>query len=114
VDSLRQAAQSRYQESADTLQRELEETEAQLNDLEENQGEQNVLLLSPEQEVAITRFQDEKLRIRKQLRDVRHQLDSDIEGLGSILKFLNIALLPLMLVLLVFGWRYIRSINHWR
>jgi ABC-type uncharacterized transport system involved in gliding motility auxiliary subunit len=114
VDSLRQAAQSRYQENADALQRELEETEAQLNDLEENQDDQNVLSLSPEQEIAITRFQDEKLRIRKQLRDVRHQLDRDIEGLGSILKFLNIALLPLMLVLLVFGWRYIRSINHSR
>lgn len=114
VDSLRQAAQSRYQESADTLQRELEETETQLSDLETSQGNQNILSLSPEQEIAVIRFQDEKLRIRKQLRDVRHQLDSDINGLGSILKFLNIALLPIMLVLLVFGWRYVRSLNHAR
>ena len=42
-------------------------------------------------------FQEEKLRIRKELRDVRHQLDKDIESLGSQLKFLNILLMPLLL-----------------
>ena len=114
VDSLRLAAQSRYQESADTLQRELEETEAQLNEIESSQNDQNLLALSPEQEMAITKFQDEKLRIRKQLRDVRHQLDKDIEGLGSTLKFVNIALVPLLLVLGIFGLRYHRGTRFTR
>ena len=109
VESLRLAAQSKYQKSADTLQRELEETEAQLNEVESSQSDQNLLALSPEQEQAITQFQDEKLRIRKQLRDVRHQLDKDIEGLGATLKLINIIVLPLLLVLVIYAMRYTRG-----
>ena len=109
VESLRLAAQSKYQKSADTLQRELEETEAQLNEVESSQSDQNLLALSPEQEQAITQFQDEKLRIRKQLRDVRHQLDKDIEGLGATLKLINIIVLPLLLVLGIYAMRYTRG-----
>ena len=109
VESLRLAAQSKYQKSADTLQRELEETEAELNEVESSQSDQNLLALSPEQERAITQFQDEKLRIRKQLRDVRHQLDKDIEGLGATLKLINIIVLPLLLVLVIFAMRYTRG-----
>ena len=111
VESLRLAAQSKYQKSADTLQRELEETEAQLNEVESSQGDQNLLALSPEQEQAITQFQDEKLRIRKQLRDVRHQLDKDIEGLGATLKLINIIVLPLLLVLGIYAMRYTRGMR---
>ena len=109
VESLRLAAQSKYQKSADTLQRELEETEAELNEVESSQSDQNLLALSPEQEQAITQFQDEKLRIRKQLRDVRHQLDKDIEGLGATLKLINIIVLPLLLVLVIYAIRYTRG-----
>ena len=109
VESLRLAAQSKYQKSADTLQRELEETEAELNEVESSQSDQNLLALSPEQERAITQFQDEKLRIRKQLRDVRHQLDKDIEGLGATLKLINIIVLPLLLVLGIYTMRYTRG-----
>ncbi len=111
VESLRLKAQSKYQESADTLQRELEETEAQLSEVESSQSDQNLLALSPEQEQAITQFQDKKLRIRKQLRDVRHQLDKDIEGLGATLKLLNIIVLPLLLVLGIFAMRYTRGVR---
>ena len=109
VESLRLAAQSKYQKSADTLQRELEETEAELNEVESSQSDQNLLALSPEQEQATTQFQDEKLRIRKQLRDVRHQLDKDIEGLGATLKLINIIVLPLLLVLVIYAMRYTRG-----
>ena len=109
VESLRLAAQSKYQKSADTLQRELKETEAELNEVESSQSDQNLLALSPEQEQAITQFQDEKLRIRKQLRDVRHQLDKDIEGLGATLKLINIIVLPLLLVLVIYAMRYTRG-----
>jgi ABC-type uncharacterized transport system involved in gliding motility auxiliary subunit len=109
VESLRLAAQSKYQKSADTLQRELEETEAELNEVESSQSDQNLLALSPEQEQAITQFQDEKLRIRKQLRDVRHQLDKDIEGLGATLKLINIIVLPVLLVLVIYAMRYTRG-----
>jgi ABC-type uncharacterized transport system involved in gliding motility auxiliary subunit len=42
-----------------------------------------------------------KITIRKSLRDVRHQLDKDIESLGNWLKLVNIALAPLILILML-------------
>ncbi|MEX2327070.1 MAG: Gldg family protein, partial [Pseudomonadales bacterium] len=101
VQDLRREAEGRYLESANDLQARLSETERKLSELEAERNENNLLALSPEQEAALDRFQQEKLRIRKQLRDVRHQLDRDIELLGTTLKFLNIFLLPLMLTLML-------------
>jgi ABC-type uncharacterized transport system involved in gliding motility auxiliary subunit len=67
------------------------------------------LNLSPEEESALLQFQEEKLVIRKQLRDVRHQLDKDIEQLGSTLKFVNIALVPILLTLLLLAINVLRG-----
>ena len=51
-------------------------------------------MLTPEQQAELERFQQERLRIRKELRDVRRSLDVEIERLGTVLKVLNIALVP--------------------
>ena len=53
---------------------------------------------------------EQKIQIRKSLRDVRHQLDKDIEKLGNLVKFGNIVVAPLILVLfLMLGRRLLRS-----
>ncbi len=101
VENLRRAAEERFQDTEKQLQERLKETQQQLNELQQQNGEGNQLLLSPEQNQALQRFQDEKLVIRKQLRDVRHQLDKDIEQLGTLLKLVNIALIPLLVVIVV-------------
>ena len=101
VQDLRREAEARFLESANDLQGRLAETEAKLSALQAGQEGEAVLGLSPEQEAELLSFQEEKLRIRKQLRDVRHQLDSDIDTLGSTLKFLNIALIPILLTLIL-------------
>lgn len=102
VQNLRREAEARYLASADDLQAELAETERKLAELEAERTENNLLSLSPEQEAAIDQFQQEKVRIRSELRDVRYQLDKDIEALGATLKLLNVILLPLVLTLLLF------------
>ena len=53
-------------------------------------------------------FQDQKLRIRKELREVRHRMDSDIERLGMVLKVVNIVVAPVLLTLALFGWHRLR------
>jgi ABC-type uncharacterized transport system involved in gliding motility auxiliary subunit len=58
-------------------------------------------MFSAEQELELKNFQAEKLKIRKQLRDVQHQLDQDIENLGTSLKLINIFFIPLCICLLV-------------
>ena len=108
VEKLRRDAESQYLQSAEDLQVRLSETERQLEELESARVSDGLLTLTSEQEAALGRFQDEKLRIRKELRDVRHQLDKNIEDLGSSLKFLNILLLPLLLTGLLVGVRVLR------
>ena len=108
VQDLRREAEASYLNSANDLQAQLAETERQLGELESSRDEQNLMGLSPEQEAALVRFQQEKLRIRKALRNVRHQLDKDIEMLGSTLKFMNIVLMPLVLTFILLVLKYLR------
>ena len=105
VEELRLFAEAKYLKNAEELQMRLSETERQLSELETARVDQGVLTLSSEQEAALTNFQEEKLRIRKDLREVRHSLDQDIEQLGGRLKFINIILMPLLLTLALFGIR---------
>lgn len=107
VEELQRQAENRFRETEEMLQSRLAETEAQLAELQSPDPEQ-ALELTAEQQAALQGYMQEKLRIRKELREVRYQLNADIEALGRTLKFLNIALVPLLLTLGVLGlwfWR---------
>ncbi len=101
VDALTVDAERKFREQEQLLQQELDETEQQLAQLQSQQSEGSALVISPEQQAAIDQFVDKKIEIRKRLRDVRHQLDKDIETLGNWLKFINIAVAPLVLMLVL-------------
>ena len=68
----------------------------------------SALVLTVEQEDALASFVAKKLEIRKQLREVQHQLNKDIESLGTTVKLLNIVVFPLLLTfgLAIFARRY--------
>ncbi len=108
VQDLQRQAEAEYLENAEDLQAQLTETERKLTEMQSTRESGNVLSLTEEQESALIEFQNEKLRIRKQLRDVRHQLNQDIEQLGTTLKFLNIALIPLLLTLALLVINFLR------
>ena len=77
--------------------------------LQNQRDDINALVLSPEQEAEIQKFQQEKLSIRKELRKVRHNLNLDIERLGTTLKFINIGLVPLVISILALALSIVRS-----
>lgn len=99
VDELRRQADDRLRATEKELDQELKDTERKLSELEAGRANQNSLVLSPEQEAELTRFQQERARIRKQLREVRRSLDVEIESLGTALKILNIALIPALIAI---------------
>jgi ABC-type uncharacterized transport system involved in gliding motility auxiliary subunit len=101
VDELTFIAEQKFREQEKILQQQLEETEQQLLQLQNQQVEVGALVISPKQQLAIDEFMQKKANIRKSLRDVRHQLDKDIESLGNWLKLVNIAIAPLILTLLL-------------
>lgn len=109
VEALRRNAEEQFLAQQQVLQEQLQETEAKLLELEQVRGDADSAILSEEQELELARFQDEKIKIRKELRDVQHQLDRDIESLGTELKMINIFLVPLLLTLLLVLMRVIRK-----
>ncbi|ACO80060.1 hypothetical protein AvCA_39200 [Azotobacter vinelandii CA] len=112
VEALQREAEARFREKEEVLQQRLEQTERQLAALQQGEEPGKVLELSPEQQATLQQFLQEKLRIRKELREVRYQFNADIEALGRTLKFLNIALVPMLLTLgalAVWLWRRRRA-----
>ena len=100
VDELRRQADDQLRAKEQELDQELRETERKLSELEsERTSNQGSLVLTPEQEAELARFQQERVRIRKELRDVRRSLDVEIERLGTVLKVLNIALVPALIAI---------------
>jgi ABC-type uncharacterized transport system involved in gliding motility auxiliary subunit len=103
VMELQREADLRLREEETQLLENLQQTEAQIAALSSTQdGNQ----LSEEQRAEIARFNEQQLETRRRLREVQLQLNQDIERLGSVLKFVNTALVPIILiaVVLLLGW----------
>ena len=100
VEALQREADARFRETEQQLQAELAETERRLVELQSARDDTSSLLMSPEQEEELRRFQDEQLRIRQELRTVQRNLDSSIERLGITLKVMNIGAVPLALTVI--------------
>ena len=108
VDALQRTAEVKFREQEAELQQRLAATEQQLASLQQSEDPAQSPQLTPEQQATLQQFMAEKVRIRKELRDVRFQLNADIDALGRSLKLANIALMPLLLtvgVLLLWFWR---------
>ena len=95
VNELRQDAELRFREKERELLQRLEETEARLSELRTGEGDE--IVLTEDQRSAIIEFTKERVRIRRELRDVRHSLRRDIEALETSLKFINIGLVPIVI-----------------
>lgn len=108
VEALQRDAEVRFRAKEQVLQQRLADTEQKIAALQRGEDPSKALELTPEQQATVQQFLQEKLRIRKELREVRYQLNADIEALGRTLKLLNIVLIPLVLtfaVLAAWLWR---------
>jgi len=104
VDELERQASERFRAEEERLLVKLEETEARLMELNTEPDPAVSMVepieLTPEQQAEIDKFERERMEIRKNLREVQHRLNKDIEVLGTRLKIINIALIPFLLVVL--------------
>jgi ABC-type uncharacterized transport system involved in gliding motility auxiliary subunit len=98
VDKLRRDADAKFRETEKELQAQLSETERKLGELQAGRNDKSSMLMNSAQQEEIQRFLGEQVRIRQQLRSVRHELDQDITNLGTTLKVLNILVMPVVLI----------------
>ncbi len=103
VEQLQSEAEKRFLDKEKALQARLQDTERKINDLQSKKQGNDALILSSEQQQEIEKFREEQVKTRKELRAVQHELRGSIESLGSTLKFINIGLIPILILLLALG-----------
>lgn len=109
VEALKRRAEERFRVKESELQAQLIETEQRLSALQGQHSDGGSPLLAPEQEAELQRFQQQKLRIRKELRDVQLGLNQDIEALGMRLKLINMLGMPLLVSLFALAFAWLRA-----
>ncbi|MDO9319454.1 MAG: GldG family protein [Gammaproteobacteria bacterium] len=106
VLDLQREADDRLREEERVLMDSLKETEMQIAALNANREGNEIL---PEQQAEIDRFYEQQLETRRRLREVQLELNQDIERLGAMLKFINTALVPILLIIIALLLGYARG-----
>ncbi|MGH8172948.1 MAG: Gldg family protein [Rhodanobacteraceae bacterium] len=109
VEALKRNADERFRAKESELKKELTDTEHKLTELQSAKSKDQAQILSPEQKAEVEKFLKRKLEIRKELRQVRRQLDAEIEALGARLKLVNIVLMPLLVTFAALGFAWWRN-----
>ncbi|NII11678.1 Gldg family protein [Oleiagrimonas sp. C23AA] len=110
VQQLRRAADQKFRVKERELEKELVATEHSLAALQPAKDSASNAPDDPNRKHQIDQYLKRKLEIRRQLREVQHQLDAEIDALGARIKAINILLVPALVVLagLIFAWRRAR------
>jgi ABC-type uncharacterized transport system involved in gliding motility auxiliary subunit len=114
VRALQAAADRKFLVKKRELENELYETQRRLSELQPGKGAATASTASAQQRKEVEQYLQRKLAIGKELRDVQHQLNAEIDALGLRLKFINIILVPALVAIfgLVFGWRRTRRVRR--
>jgi ABC-type uncharacterized transport system involved in gliding motility auxiliary subunit len=108
LDRVAKEAEFKFRTVEQELIDRLDETENRLSDLQARREDPNSPELTPEQQKELEKFLEEKVRIRRELREVQFRLRHDIERLQSMIRFVNIGLVPLTIALLALGIWFFR------
>ncbi len=95
VEAMRRTAEQKFLSEERKLKESLEKSKSRIAELESRAPAGGGNLLTPEQQAEIQSVRAQVLQTRKQLRDVQHNLNRDIDNLESRLKFANVGLMPL-------------------
>ncbi|MFO1242589.1 MAG: Gldg family protein [Rickettsiales bacterium] len=101
VSKMRQEAEKRYHAEEQRLKKKLSEIESNMRAISKEKEEGGALFSDAEQK-EMKNFRSEMLYTRKQLRDVQRGLQEDINALGTRLQWINIGLMPAIILLLSF------------
>jgi ABC-type uncharacterized transport system involved in gliding motility auxiliary subunit len=109
VDKMEAAAQDKYQSKIDELETGLTQARQKLSELQSAKQSDQRSVLSPEQQAEIKKFQENEAQIDKQLKQVRKELRQEIDSLQNWLKWLNIALMPVVVTCIGLGLAFFKK-----
>ena len=101
VREMQARAQEQYLGRLKALEDDLQKTTGKLQELQKSGGAaaKGALIMTPEQQAEIEKFRTRVTETRKELKELRKNLRQDAEALVFWTKLLNIALMPLLVVL---------------
>jgi ABC-type uncharacterized transport system involved in gliding motility auxiliary subunit len=109
VDKMEAAAQDKYQSKIDELETGLTQARQKLSELQSAKQADQKSVLSAEQQAEIKKFQENEAQIDKQLKQVRKELRQEIDSLQNWLKWLNIALMPVVVTCIGLGLAFFKK-----
>ena len=109
VKEMQAQANARFQQEIAKLQKEADEANQKLNELQgKKQGNQR-FVLSKEQQEEMEKFKQSRAEANKKLKKVRRELAQDIESLELKTKVINIAGMPILVAMLGIGLAVVRK-----
>lgn len=98
VKQMQAKAEAAYQTKIKGLESSLSEAQTKLNELQRAKADKGgqQLILSPEQQQEIANFRNKEREVKLQLKEERKKLRIDIDSLENSVKWLNIALMPVL------------------
>ena len=99
VDEIRRDSDQKFRAEEQRLQRELDTAQSRINELQREKTDDQLLILSAEQQAEIDRITEQQVETRKKLRQVKLDLKKDVELLGMKVKLANVALLPVVITI---------------
>ena len=101
VEKIQKEAEQRFRSKEQELLEKLNNYQSKLENIQKGSGEgEENTLLTKEENLEIDKFREEMIFVRSELRKVQNALRKDIEKLDSTLKFFNIFLVPILLVII--------------
>ena len=107
VDDLRRDAEQRFRNKEQELTARLRDVQTKLAHLEK-EGDGDSVILTEQERQEIEKFRGDMLSIRRDPREVKRELRKDIDRLDGVLKFANVAAVPLLIGIAGIAWAYRR------
>ena len=99
VQKLQADANANYQSKIKELEQNLAETQRKVNELQKSKEGGQRFILSPEQQQELSNFRKTEADVKVQLKEMRKKLRAEIDSLENRTKWLNIALMPLLVII---------------
>jgi ABC-type uncharacterized transport system involved in gliding motility auxiliary subunit len=96
VRQIEAQANERFRSKIETIEKNLQETQRELNELQRSKDPKQKFILSAEQQAALEKFRKQEAETKVELKKVRKDLRAEIESLQNRIKWLNIAGMPLL------------------
>ncbi len=104
VDDVRKVAERQFRDKEQELAKQIDTIKTELANLLNREQSGGEMLIGPADKAKAEEYRREMVRLRKELRNVQYELRKDIDDLDALLKFINIAAIPLLLGLIALAW----------